>query len=162
MGWICRIIPGPGSWGRNNSGTLAVYNFNVWSPEQLSPGQWRFTISQKGSAFYEYSSDFWVEKDNRRPYITILNARSNELLPFDGGMWVRSLSPKSNGKLDVRGVDFPPNTPIYILIYSSGSSRTNADMRLISKQVAQSNSSGSFSAELSGPLSKVKFTLWLV
>jgi hypothetical protein len=49
------------SWGYIDNGTLAVYNFNVWSPDRLSPGQWRFTISQRGGASFEYSSNFLVE-----------------------------------------------------------------------------------------------------
>jgi hypothetical protein len=66
-------------------------------------------------------------------------------------MYVRPLSPKNNGKFDIRGTNFVPNTPVYILLYSSGSSRNNFDMELINTQVAQSDRNGAIATELSGP-----------
>jgi len=132
------------------NGALFVYDFGVWLPVPLSPGQWRFSVVQKGSTFGEFWSDFWVEKEDIHPSISALNSRrKTELMPL--GLSTRHLlSLKDNGKIDVTGIDFPSNTPIYVLLYGRLSPVTE-EMVLISKQVVQSDPYGSIITELSGP-----------
>jgi len=134
----------------DSNGALFVYDFGVWSPVPLSPGQWRFSVVQKGSTFGEFWSDFWVEKEDIHPSISAVNSLAKtEVMPL--GLSTRHLlGLKDNGKIDVIGADFPPNTPIYVLLYRKLSSLTG-EMVLISKQVVQANSYGSITTELSGP-----------
>jgi hypothetical protein len=140
-----------------NNGLLNLADFGVRPSIRLSPGRWRFSIVQKGSAFGEVWSDFQVSgpdlqvpDQERHPDIKVVTRPNSELTPLEpyGGSAV--LVPKENGGLDVLGKDFPPNTPIYILLYRSIPGTSN-DYQLVSKQTVVSDSLGSIITELSGP-----------
>jgi SH3 domain-containing protein len=143
-------------WEHNN-GLLNLADFGVRTSISLFPGRWRFSIIQKESAFGEVWSDFQVSgpasqspDQERHPNIKVVTRPNSELTPLEpyGGSAV--LVPKENGGLDVLGKDFPPNTPIYLLLYRSIPGTSN-DYQLVSKQAVVSDSLGSIITELSGP-----------
>ena len=138
-----------GNWYRQNNEVIKGY-FNVWSSIRLSPGMWRFSITQTGSAFGTLSSDFRFDADGR-PFLSVLSSRNkNELIggstPYNIYHLIRS---KGNGKVDVIGTDFPPNVPIYILLYRA--IPNSFEMELMQKQVIQSDFHGTLATELEGP-----------
>ena len=132
-------------------GIAHCYNLLMWSPVELSVGKWRISIVQKQSNFGVYSQDFSVEREYKKPYISTLSSRpKTEINPMQN-FYSHHVIPKDNGRADVVGANFPPNVPIYILLYRQTSDNYGQDMRLINKQVIQSDSSGGIYAELSGP-----------
>ncbi len=136
-------------WKGGRNGTLAVYNFNVWSPYPFAPGKWRFLISQENSSF-EFWRDFEAEGNGNQPYVTSLNGKPDELMPYESLSEIRYINPRQNGHLDVFGMDFPPGIPVYILLYREISSSIG-QMELVGKFVTISNSGGQIALDLPGP-----------
>lgn len=125
-----------------------VQVFLLLPPNPMS-GQWKAKAHVKG---FQISVEFNVG-ENDKSSITALNPNSeDEILPVDFyASQIFDLHPlkfKDNDKVDVIGNNYPVNKPIYILLYRETS---RDEFTLIYKQSLFSDSSGSFSIELSGP-----------
>ena len=107
-------------WTSDGTFFLAI---NIWWPFTFSPGQWQ--INASGAGFQAYG-DFWVAEEGEPPYIAAFDPRSAyEITPAWSGRSSHPLKPKDNGKVDLIGIGFPTNSPVYVLLYreeSSGSS----------------------------------------
>ena len=114
--------------------------FFTW-PLSLPSGEWR--LHAHGNGFSEYV-DFSVPTENIiSPYIAAIDPRSvNEI------NYLYSMTLKQNGNLDVIGLNYPANTPIYVLVYHNSS--TSNEYQLIHKRSVLSDPNGSLATELSG------------
>lgn len=122
----------------------------VWWPFTFSPGQWQ--ISASGGGFQAYG-DFWVAKEDGMPYLTAFDPRSEyEIMPAWSGPSLHPLELKDNGAVDLIGIDFPTNTPVYVLLYREVVSPDYTEFVLVLEQTVLSNPDGSLATELPGPL----------
>jgi hypothetical protein len=120
---------------RVDTSSLVEHYFR-W-PLNIPPGQWYVRIFGNG---YEERVDFIVSQDDgSSPMIRAVDARSDREINT-----YFSLALKENGTLDVAGINYPAETPVYILVYRAGP----AGYQLIHKQVVRSDMQGSIYAEL--------------
>ena len=134
------------TWTRDS---LIKFVLSVWWPVTLPAGDWRFTVSQVGGL--QVSGDFRVSKQVDRSYINALDARSEqELTPDNPFVAVQPLQLSDNGRVTVAGTDFPPDVPVYILLYHE-KDKFISEYDLIEKKIMISSHSGSIAGELSGP-----------
>jgi hypothetical protein len=111
-------------------------------PASLPSGAWRVMILQQDGI--QISKDFEVSRTRGKAYISALGQRSDrEIMSGSPWMGTHLLRPNSNNHVDIYGVGYPPNTPVYLLLYLKH--------KLVQKQVVLSDPSGNVSASFSGP-----------
>ena len=118
------------------------FTLALWWPATLPSGSWRMTLYQQGG--FQIYEDFQISKASGKAYIDALDPNTRqEVMP--GSPWYgnHTLHPNRNGNVDIYGTDYPPNTPVYIVLYN--------DDKFVHKDVVLSDASGSISAELPGP-----------
>jgi hypothetical protein len=153
LNWINKTVYWDGFWGAGDIDMWAddgsiQFAIPVWWPITLPDGNWRFTVYQDGGM--QASTDFQVSKKNGQSYINAVDAHSErELMPILPEKADQSLQLADNGKLNFVGSNYPPNTPVYILLYQLRKSQK--EYELIEKKAILSDSSGSINGELSGP-----------
>jgi len=119
--------------------SIGEYFFS-W-PLSLPSGEWRLHAYGDGSS---EDVDFSVPPENiSSPYIAAIDPRSDHEInhPY-------SMPLKQNGNLDVIGLNYPANQPVYILVYHNSS--TSNEYQLIHKRSVLSDPDGSLATELSG------------
>jgi len=134
------------SWEKDDS---IKFTIPIWWPVTLPPGDWRITVYQDGGS--RASVDFRISKQKDHSSINAMDTYSERsLIPF---WWIGTaqlLQPADDGKLNFEGSDYPPNTPVYVLLYHQN---IKIGYELIETQAVLSDSSGSINGELSGPFS---------
>jgi len=119
----------------------------VWWPITLSPGVWRFTVYQPGGL--QAYRDFKIANQGSKSYINAMDARSErEVMPHYSIHKVLQLA--SDRKVKIAGINYPPNTLVYILLYHSKGGNKN-EYELIEKKPITSDGLGMIVGELSGP-----------
>ncbi|MBI5935255.1 MAG: SH3 domain-containing protein [Chloroflexi bacterium] len=127
---------------------ILSWDIKVWSPIILSPGKWRFSVEQKESAFGVFSSDFWVQ-ENTDPEICVLSSGPKTELVGQLSSYhpYHLVIPKEIGKVDVNGINFPLNAPVYVLLFQKID--VSDKWELLQKHLVQANREGSFAIEFS-------------
>jgi hypothetical protein len=134
------------SWANDDSIKFAI---PIWWPVTLPPGNWRITVYQEGGS--RASVDFRVSKQKDHSSINAVDTYSERrLIPYWPFGSAQLLQPADDGKLNFVGSDYPPNTPVYILLYRLRD-RVTKEYELIEKKSVISDSSGSINGKLSGP-----------
>jgi hypothetical protein len=113
----------------------------VWWPAALSSGSWRVTVYQEGG--FRASTDIPILKVSGKAHLDAMDPYARQAV-LPGAHWAggHSVHLNGNGNVDVYGVDYPPNTPVYLILYRAS--------KLVQKEVVISDSTGTISAELSG------------
>jgi hypothetical protein len=123
------------------------FTLAVWWPVTLPSGPWRVTVYQEGG--FRISEDFQISKENQKAYIDALDPHAREEV-IPGSPWAGNhmLHLNRNGNLDIYGLGYSPNTPVYLLLY--------LDNKLVQKKVVVSDGSGTISDEFAGPFTEKK------
>jgi hypothetical protein len=139
-----------GQAGRTNDGALALYDFMLWLPETLSPGQWRIFIQQQGGMVDNLYTTFQIEKKGQ-PYLSAfgIDSQGEFLQSFNSYFPYHLLKPGNDGRITVQGSGFPASQMIYLLVYREDVVGLKAS--LMKAMAVQTDPTGSIGAELDGP-----------
>lgn len=131
------------------NGVIPVVELLAWIPIYFPAGEWQV----RASGGLQAESNFTLHKAGDRPFIAAINPNfGREYIPIYGDKAYLSfhlLRLKENRKVNVMGTNYPANAPVYVLLYHSSDSAT---YYLEDQQTIQTDSSGSISIELAGPL----------
>jgi hypothetical protein len=121
----------------------AYLDIPISLPTQLFLGKWTITFSQEQ---FQVVDTFGISKVDEYPHIYALDSKfDSEIIPDD---FPHSVRAKSTGKIDVVGMGFPANVPVYVLLYRETSNMPPFKYSLIQKQAVLSDTSGSIFTEL--------------
>lgn len=144
-----RFVDWPGYPGfgvpaqRTSDGTVFA-QFTVWWPLNWPLGEWRAHV-YGGESIADLI--FWAVRDSSHPSLMALDERTDRaLMPSTGA--VHPLRPNADGSVDVLGLDYPPKTQVFLLLYRM----SDYQATLAQKMGALSNDYGSVHARLPGPL----------
>jgi len=130
-------------FGYSTSGNKTYIQISISWPIKLLPGKWEITYSQEK---FRITETFLVSKVGDGRYIDALDSKvDSEIIPATDPHAVRAAS---TGKIDVIGIGFPANVPVYVLLYRQISSRDPYKYGLIQKQAVMSDTSGTIFAKL--------------
>jgi hypothetical protein len=152
-----RLPFGFANWENDN---LAFVSLPVWWPSSYPEGQWH--VKSYGNGFSIIGDILAYKKKHEKPYIFAYDSRLDaEIMPTPSIQYpltIHFVKLNSNGKLDVAGRGYPPNTVIYIVLYEH---TAGVELRLIDKSYTVSDSMGSISTELDSSFELGK-TYWIV
>jgi hypothetical protein len=123
-----------------NAGNSVRFSLVIWWPVTFSPGSWRISIYQDNG--FRVSNDFQMSQVSGA-YIDALDpALDQEVIP--GSPWADNhiVHLGNAGTVKVQGAGYPPNTPVYLLVYLENG--------LVQTKVAVSDGSGMVFGEFSG------------
>ncbi len=131
---------------QTSDGTLFA-QLTVWWPVFWPAGEWRVRVYGGQSAA---DLSFRVGQEKSRTLITALNAQAGiELMPAVEPPLVHPLWLNADGAVHVVGINYPPATPVYVLLYRIGSDDYHAS--LVQKLAVTSDSNGEIRTVLPGP-----------
>ena len=142
-GYLQDDFNGYATWG--NEGTFV--SFNIWWPGNYPAGQWQVRATGGG---LEASGKFIVERNDSASIIALKPDSRNTITPgIIGGPHALNLE---NRNVNIVGMGFPANIPIYVLVYRNATSWD--DFELVYKTSVQSNSSGTITTSIKEQLDK--------
>jgi hypothetical protein len=137
-----------GSISWTSDGTMFV-DIDIWWPGIFSRGTWRIRAIQEK---FNATGVFPVEETHSTIRVLPRGA-DNEVIP--GSQRV------SKGRVNANGWNYPPNTPVYILLYQDVTPPLGKyTYKLIQKQVVVSNAKGNIAVELSAPVDNGFYALY--
>ena len=132
------------AWTQEDTVRFAL---SIWWPATLPEGDWTVTAVQEGGP--RAAGEFHYSRLEESSYIHALDEHSEqELLPHEVSFWSHYLPLTDRGDLRVSGGGYPPDEPVYILLYD----KRDYQYFLIHAAVLMSDSQGSVDGEIEIPL----------
>jgi hypothetical protein len=129
-----------------------VTGLSIAWPNNLLSGKWHATVHAGGNQTAAYLS---IVRE-KQPSISAIDLQAEtEIVPVtgDSNVILHPLRLEDNGNVNLIGMNYPANVPIYILVFQKTNppGQFSGQIALYQEQSVLSNSNGSFTMELSGP-----------